>query len=181
MAKAKPTKHTAAEIAAKAKAANTNMGGGEAGMKDRLGGAAGHSKFLCNHCKTPLTSLTQAKQHHESKHDKLPFAESDYTDVHELHGGVTTQGIAVRGTTNAEKIVGARARTRPRAALARTRPCAVLARMQPCAALARMRPCAALARMRTAQRSRSSPRSHARTARRRSPAAARRTSTLSAA
>lgn len=104
MAKAKPTKHTAAEIAAKAKAANTNMGGGEAGMKDRLGGAAGHSKFLCNHCKTPLTSLTQAKQHHESKHDKLAFAESDYTDVHEMHGGVTTQGIAVRGTTNAEKI-----------------------------------------------------------------------------
>jgi hypothetical protein len=113
MAKAKPTKHTAAEIAAKAKAANTNMGGGEAGMKDRLGGAAGHSKFLCNHCKTPLTSLTQAKQHHESKHDKLPFSESDYTDVHELHGGVTTQGIAVRGTTNAEKIVGACARTLP--------------------------------------------------------------------
>jgi hypothetical protein len=26
------------------------------------------------------------------------------TDVHELHGFVTTQGVAVRGTTNAEKI-----------------------------------------------------------------------------
>jgi hypothetical protein len=104
MAKAKPTKHTAAEIAAKAKAANTNMGGGAAGLKDRKGGEAGHSKFLCQHCKTPLTSLVQAKAHHEAKHDKIAFSEGDYTDVHELHGGVTTQGIAVRGTTNAEKI-----------------------------------------------------------------------------
>jgi len=139
MAKAKPTKHTAAEIAAKAKAANTNMGGGEAGMKDRLGGAAGHSKFLCNHCKTPLTSLTQAKQHHESKHDKLPFAESDYTDVHELHGGVTTQGIAVRGTTNAEKIVGARSRARAAARCARTH--AVVQRITACSRALRSHAC----------------------------------------
>ena len=104
MAKAKPTKHTAAECAMKAKLANTNMGGGKEGLKDRLGGAAGHSKFLCDHCKTPLTSLVQARIHHDAKHDKIEFRESDYTDVHEIHGGVTTAGVAVRGTTNAEKI-----------------------------------------------------------------------------
>lgn len=104
MAKAKPTKHTAAEIKGKEKAATQNAGGGKEGLKDRLGGAAGHSKFLCSHCKTPLTSLAQARAHHDSKHDKLAFSESDYVDVHELHGGVTTVGVAVRGTTNAEKL-----------------------------------------------------------------------------
>lgn len=104
MAKAKPTKHTAAEIAGKAHAATVNAGGGAAGLKDRLGGAAGHSKFMCSHCKTPCTSLVQARAHHDSKHEKLPFSESDYTNIHELHGGVTTVGVAVRGTTNAEKL-----------------------------------------------------------------------------
>ena len=57
-----------------------------------------------SHCKTPLTSLVQARIHHDAKHDKLAFTESDYFDVHEAHGGVTTAGIAVRGTTNAEKL-----------------------------------------------------------------------------
>lgn len=104
MAKAKPTKHTAAELAAKAKAATQNAGGGKEGLKDRLGGAVGHSKIQCNHCKTPLTSMTQARAHHDSKHEKLPWNESDYTNVHELTGGVTTVGVAVRGTTNAEKL-----------------------------------------------------------------------------
>lgn len=104
MAKAKPTKHTAAEIAAKTHAATVNAGGGKEGLADRKGGAAGHSRFLCAHCKTPLTSLVQARIHHDAKHDKLAFAESDYIDVHEAHGGVTTAGVAVRGTTNLEKL-----------------------------------------------------------------------------
>ncbi len=81
-----------------------NAGGGKEGLKDRLGGGVGHSRFLCSHCKTPVTSLKQAQIHHDAKHDKLPFAEADYIDVHEAAGGVTTQGIAVRGTTNAEKL-----------------------------------------------------------------------------
>lgn len=54
--------------------------------------------------KTPLTSLAQARDHHTAKHDKLAWVEADYTNVHELHGGVTTVGVAVRGTTNAEKL-----------------------------------------------------------------------------
>jgi hypothetical protein len=77
---------------------------GRRGDEFVLGGAAGHARFLCNHCKTPCTSLIQARAHHDSKHDKLTWREEDYTNVHELHGGVTTVGVAVRGTTNAEKL-----------------------------------------------------------------------------
>lgn len=45
MGKAKPAKHTSAELRAKAKAATQNAGGGKAGLADRKGGAAGHQKF----------------------------------------------------------------------------------------------------------------------------------------
>jgi hypothetical protein len=55
---AKPAKHTAAELKAKEKAATTNMGGGKAGLADRLGGKAGHAKFQCHICKAPAPSLT---------------------------------------------------------------------------------------------------------------------------
>ncbi len=88
----------------KGKLATQNAGGGADGLKDRLGGAAGHSKFKCGHCGAGLTSMAQARDHHTARHERTPFAESDYTDVHALHGGVTTVGVAVRGTTNAEKI-----------------------------------------------------------------------------
>jgi hypothetical protein len=48
--KAKPTKHSAKEIAGKVAAATTNKGGGKAGLADRKGGAAGHAKFKCPSC-----------------------------------------------------------------------------------------------------------------------------------
>ena len=48
--KAKPTKHTAKEIKAKAKAAKMNKGGGKSGIKDRKGGKAGHAKLKCPIC-----------------------------------------------------------------------------------------------------------------------------------
>jgi hypothetical protein len=57
MGKAKPAKHTAAEIAAKVKAATTNMGGGKAGLQDRKGGAVGHAKYMCPVCKTAAPDL----------------------------------------------------------------------------------------------------------------------------
>ena len=50
MGKAKPKKHTAAEINAKIAAATTNKGGGLAGKADRLGGQAGHAKYKCHVC-----------------------------------------------------------------------------------------------------------------------------------
>jgi hypothetical protein len=43
----------------KAKAALQNAGGGAAGLKDRLGGAAGHAKFLCKHCGAQAPSQKQ--------------------------------------------------------------------------------------------------------------------------
>ncbi|KAJ9519352.1 hypothetical protein QJQ45_023160 [Haematococcus lacustris] len=58
MGKAKPAKHTAAEIKAKEKAALTNMGGGKLGLSDRLGGKAGHAKYMCHICKTAAPSIT---------------------------------------------------------------------------------------------------------------------------
>jgi len=57
MGKAKPAKHTAAEIKAKVHAATTNMGGGKAGLQDRKGGAVGHAKYSCPICKTAAPDL----------------------------------------------------------------------------------------------------------------------------
>lgn len=57
MAKAKQTKHTAAEIKAKAKASTENKGGGKAGLQDRKGGAVGHAKYMCPVCKTAAPDL----------------------------------------------------------------------------------------------------------------------------
>jgi len=45
MGKAKPAKHTSAELKAKAFAATVNRGGGKAGIVDRKGGKAGHAKY----------------------------------------------------------------------------------------------------------------------------------------
>lgn len=45
MGKAKPAKHTSAELAAKAYNATINRGGGAAGLQDRKGGKVGHAKF----------------------------------------------------------------------------------------------------------------------------------------
>ena len=96
--KAKPTKHTAKEIAGKVAAATQNKGGGKAGLADRKGGAAGHAKFKCPSCGIQSPSLKSAEMHWDSKHPKLPFVPEDWTDLHELHGGVTTKGVAVRGS-----------------------------------------------------------------------------------
>lgn len=54
MAKAKATKHTAGEIAAKAKAALQNKGGGNAGKADRQGGKVGHAKYKCFVCQVQV-------------------------------------------------------------------------------------------------------------------------------
>lgn len=104
--KAKPTKHSSAELNKRAAASLQNKGGGVAGLVDRKGGAAGHSRFLCTICGVNAPSLTSMKIHHDAKHDKLPWDPNLYEDVHAKHGGATTQGVAVRGTTNAKKLKG---------------------------------------------------------------------------
>ena len=95
--KAKPTKHTAKEIAGKAFDATVNRGGGAAGLKDRQGGAAGHSKFQCPLCGQAAPDLKSMEAHHNSKHPKIAWDVSKYVDQHELQGG-TTKGVAVRGS-----------------------------------------------------------------------------------
>lgn len=96
--KAKPTKHTASEIAAKTAAALTNKGGGKEGKADRLGGKAGHAKFQCHVCKVQAPSLKSMEAHFEAKHPTLPWEPEKCTNQHEVFGG-TTQGVGVRGST----------------------------------------------------------------------------------
>mmetsp|Transcript_1121 Transcript_1121/g.3092 ORF Transcript_1121/g.3092 Transcript_1121/m.3092 type:complete len:154 (-) Transcript_1121:373-834(-) len=67
--KAKPKKHTAAELAAKDKAANTSVGGGKAGVAERDKKAG-----LTKECMEPgcagvkITSMTVMKTHWGNKH-----------------------------------------------------------------------------------------------------------------
>jgi hypothetical protein len=48
-AQAKPAKHTAAELAAKVKAATSNVGGGKAGLADRQGGKVSSAARRATH------------------------------------------------------------------------------------------------------------------------------------
>lgn len=98
MGKAKPAKHTAAELAAKARAATQNAGGGKAGLADRLGGKAGHSRFKCPTCGQSAPDLKTMQIHFEAKHPKLPWEPEKVEDLHATTGGITTQGVAVRGS-----------------------------------------------------------------------------------
>ena len=67
--KAKPKKHTAAELAAKAKAATESVGGGTAGMAERDKKAALKTECLEPGCAgVKLTSLTVCKTHWGQKH-----------------------------------------------------------------------------------------------------------------
>ena len=108
--KAKPTKHSAKEIAKKVGEATTNKGGGKAGLADRKGGAAGHAKFKCPSCGVQSPSIKSAEMHWDSKHPKLPFVPEDWSDMHAAHGGVTTAGVAIKGAKN-EKTVHQLAKT----------------------------------------------------------------------
>lgn len=103
MGKAKPTKHTAAEIKGKAFAATVNRGGGAAGLQDRKGGAAGHAKFRCPACGQQAPDLKTMQIHWEAKHPKLPWEPEKCANMHDAHGGVTTAGVAVRGSVNKVK------------------------------------------------------------------------------
>lgn len=67
--KAKPKKHTAAELAAKAKAANESVGGGKAGIGERDKKAGLKTECMEPGCQgVKLTSLTVCKTHWSNKH-----------------------------------------------------------------------------------------------------------------
>jgi len=95
--KAKPTKHTASELAQKEKNALCNKGGGSAGLKDRQGGSAGHAKYKCSICFQAAPDPKSMQMHFESKHPKEEFSLDKCTDTHAEAGGVTTSGVAIRG------------------------------------------------------------------------------------
>lgn len=103
MGKAKPAKHTAKELAAKAQASLTNAGGGKAGLMDRKGGAAGHAKFSCYVCGQAAPSLKNMEDHFNSKHPKETMDHSRCENKHATVGGSTTVGVAVRGSTKKGK------------------------------------------------------------------------------
>lgn len=100
--KAKPTKHTAAQTAKKDRLANTNMGGGAAGLQDRKGGVAGHSRFICKVCMATVPDLKSMQAHYEARHPTFQFKQSDFEDLHEKFGG-TTKGVAVHGSLKKDK------------------------------------------------------------------------------
>jgi len=102
MGKAKPAKHTAKELEAKAKASTVNQGGGRAGLVDRKGGQAGHAKFKCYMCGLQAPSLKNMEAHFEAKHAKERFEPDRCSNMHELMGA-TTMGVAVRGSTKKTK------------------------------------------------------------------------------
>ncbi|CAL0303308.1 unnamed protein product [Lupinus luteus] len=81
--KAKPKKHTAKELAAKADAATTNRGGGKAGLVDRTGlEKGGHAKFECPHCKVTAPDVKTMQIHHDARHPKIPFEEAKVVNLH---------------------------------------------------------------------------------------------------
>ena len=80
--KAKPKKHTAAELAAKSKAANESVGGGKAGIQERDKKANLTTECLEPGCQgIKLTSLTVCKTHWSNKHctcRRAPDPETGY-------------------------------------------------------------------------------------------------------
>ena len=55
-------------------------------------------------CGTRPDALPGAAQiHHESKHPKIPWDVNSVINTHELSGGVTTAGVAVRGGLGKKK------------------------------------------------------------------------------
>jgi hypothetical protein len=76
--KAKPTKHTKAELQRKAdshRADQGKEGGGQKGMAARM---VPKSMFQCPICKLYMPSVVTMEQHYDSKHPKAAFNKSDF-------------------------------------------------------------------------------------------------------
>ena len=46
----------------------------------------------------PTHNSAPLQIHHDARHPKLPWEPEKCTDLHAMVGGVTTQGVAVRGS-----------------------------------------------------------------------------------
>uniref|UniRef100_A0A7S0LT82 C2H2-type domain-containing protein n=1 Tax=Coccolithus braarudii TaxID=221442 RepID=A0A7S0LT82_9EUKA len=101
--KAKPKKHTAAELNAKA-AAHKPQGGGSAGMAERTI----KIKFTCEVCKAQMPSITNLRVHYEAKHPKDAFPEEQYCQQVETKEKVAVhhnQMATIKSNKNASKSV----------------------------------------------------------------------------
>jgi hypothetical protein len=58
----------------------------------------GHAKYKCSICGQQAPDPKSMEAHHDSKHSKVTFDLAACTDMHEANGGVTTAGVAVRGS-----------------------------------------------------------------------------------
>ena len=58
----------------------------------------GHAKLKCPICAQQAPDPKSMEAHHVSKHGKVPFNLEACQDTHEASGGVTTSGVAVRGS-----------------------------------------------------------------------------------
>ncbi|GAQ91616.1 Uncharacterized protein similar to C2H2 type zinc finger protein [Klebsormidium nitens] len=97
--KAKPKKHTAKELAAKADAALTNRGGGVAGKVDRLGlDKGGHAKYACQICKATAPDTKSMQIHWEAKHPKLPWDPEKIIDQHAAIDAANKAKPGIRGS-----------------------------------------------------------------------------------
>ncbi len=93
----------AKEIAAKTKAATQNAGGGKSGKSDRAGGKVGHIKYQCYVCGQNAPDPISMSQHFESKHSKMTFEPERCQNLHVATGGVTTTGVAKKGSIKKKK------------------------------------------------------------------------------
>ena len=106
MGKAKPAKHTASEIKNKVHAATTNMGGGKAGLQDRLGGKVGHAKYKCPICMTAAPDLKSMQvRDFSSRNWQTPFTVAfagsryrSYTNLFQL--GLIGSNLSQQGTAD---------------------------------------------------------------------------------
>jgi hypothetical protein len=67
-------------------------------MRLRRGPALPFSTPACTRPPSPRPASHPLQAHFESKHPTLTWDESKATDLHAQAGGVTTQGVAVRGS-----------------------------------------------------------------------------------
>uniref|UniRef100_A0A7S4FD54 C2H2-type domain-containing protein n=1 Tax=Chrysotila carterae TaxID=13221 RepID=A0A7S4FD54_CHRCT len=101
--KAKPKKHTAAELQAKADA-HKPRGGGAAGMEERKITI----KFTCEICKAQMPSITNLRTHYEAKHPKETFPEDQYASKEVKKEAVKVhhnQAATLASNKNASKAV----------------------------------------------------------------------------
>jgi hypothetical protein len=104
MAKAKPTKHTSAELQAKAKAALANKGGGKAGLADRKGGKVGHAKYKCFVCSIQARPAYNTLSHETFVFSLRALTLVDQTNCRAICLSAHPNGVLINSTFTCERL-----------------------------------------------------------------------------